>query len=87
MKKLALYFITETKLRKASGVPCRWSVAGDTARQQRLSSGLKRRLLCSPAPVALYVSLLDTVSHISSFHDNFKEVNVILGKIYEDPKV
>ena len=85
MKKLALYFITETKLRKPSGVLCRWSVAGDTAWQQTLSLGLKRKLLCSPAQVASYLSLLDTLSHVSSFH-NFKEVNVIRSKIYEDAK-
>ena len=86
MKKLALCFITETKLRKPSGVPCRGSVAGDTAWQQTLSLGLKRKLLCSPAQVASYLSVLDTVSQVSSFHDNFKEVNVILSKIYEDAK-
>lgn len=86
MKKLALYFITETKLRKPSGVLCCWSVAGDTAWQQTPTPGLKRKLLCSPAQVASYLSLLDTLSHVSSFHDNFKEVNVIRSKIYEDAK-
>ena len=77
MKKLALCFITETKLRKPSGVPCRGSVAGDTAWQQTLSLGLKRKLLRSPAQVAS-LSVLDTVLQVSSFHDNFKEVNVIV---------
>lgn len=86
MKKLALRFITETKLRKPSGVPCCWSAAGDTAWKQTLSLGLRRKLLCSPAQVASYLSLLGTVSHVSSLHDNFKEVNVILSKIYEDAK-
>lgn len=30
---------------------------------------------------------LDTLSHVASFHHNFKEGNVILGKIYEDAKL
>jgi len=86
LKELALLFTTETKPREPSSAPCRWSVAGDTARQQTLSSGTRRKLLCSPAQVASYSSLLEAVSHSSSFHDNFKEGNVIFREIYEDAK-
>lgn len=77
MKKLAMYFITETKLRKLSGVPCLlvccWGhcMAAD-------SSGLKKKHLCSPAYVASCLYLLNTISHTSSFCDNFKEGNVVV---------
>lgn len=82
--QLSLYFITKTRLRKLSSVSCPWSVTGDTAWQQTLHLGFKEELLCMPAQVASWLSLLDMVSHVSSFHDNFKEVNII-GKYMEVP--
>lgn len=51
---------------------------------QTLHLGLKGKLLCMPAQVASWLSLLGTVSHVSSCHDNFKEVNII-GKCMEMP--
>lgn len=76
-----LYFNSKTQLRKLSSISCHWSVAGDTAWQQTLHLGFKGKL-CMPAQVASCLSLIDTVSHVSSFHNNFKEVNII-GKYME----
>lgn len=82
--ELSLYFITKTQLRKLSSVSCHWSVAGGTAWQQTLRLGFEGKLLCRPAQVPSRLSSLDTESHISSFHNNFKEVNTI-GKYVEMP--
>lgn len=84
LKKLALYFISERNENWESQVAD--LAAGDTALQQTQSLELQRKLLCSPAQVTSCSALVDTVSHISSFHHNFKKVNVILGKIYKDAK-
>lgn len=50
-----------------------------------LGSELQRKLLCSSAQVASYESISD-IYHVSSFHNNFKKVNIIPNKIYEDAR-
>lgn len=74
--KLGRNLLCISLMRRPSDVLCCWSVGENT----------KRRLLCSPVQVGSNLSFLDTVSHISSFHDNFKEVNAILSKTEEDTK-